>query len=214
MIERHLSRRELALVACALLVPIPVLAASGLGIPLPSAVERAVASLLPLPGSQETSVPTLELGTAAAADGSTGGQPTTEGRAAVPDSASTKAPDAGLRAGTGQASTATTTRSGGTGSEGGDEDGSPPTGGDEAPTPPEGPLPGPLPGPEEPEPAADTPAAAAQPTPPTLEIAVDGPDVSVEAVVGDDVGVSVDVGGAESPLDVDVTLPGPGFGIP
>jgi hypothetical protein len=55
-----LARRELALVAAALLLPIPLLAASGLMVPLPSAVERALVSLLP-GGEVET--------------GSRGGQP-------------------------------------------------------------------------------------------------------------------------------------------
>lgn len=41
------SRRELASVACALLLPIPLLVATGLNVPLPGVVERAVASLLP-----------------------------------------------------------------------------------------------------------------------------------------------------------------------
>jgi hypothetical protein len=41
------SRRELALVACALLLPIPLLAATGLGVPLPGTVERGLASLVP-----------------------------------------------------------------------------------------------------------------------------------------------------------------------
>jgi hypothetical protein len=41
------SRRELAIVAAALLLPIPLLAASGVMVPLPSAVERALVSLLP-----------------------------------------------------------------------------------------------------------------------------------------------------------------------
>jgi hypothetical protein len=45
--EAHISRRELAAVAAALLLPIPLLAASGLRIPLPSAIERAAASLTP-----------------------------------------------------------------------------------------------------------------------------------------------------------------------
>jgi hypothetical protein len=42
-----ISRRELAAVAAALLLPIPLLAASGLRLPLPGAIERGVASLVP-----------------------------------------------------------------------------------------------------------------------------------------------------------------------
>jgi hypothetical protein len=45
--QADVSRRELAAVAAALLLPIPLLVASGLRIPLPGAVERAVASLAP-----------------------------------------------------------------------------------------------------------------------------------------------------------------------
>lgn len=47
------SGRELALIATALLLPIPLLAASGVMVPLPSAVERALVSLLPA-GEVET----------------------------------------------------------------------------------------------------------------------------------------------------------------
>jgi hypothetical protein len=54
-----LSRREVALLAAALLVPIPALAVSGLEVPLPGVVARGLASLVPggtdQPGSRETS---------------------------------------------------------------------------------------------------------------------------------------------------------------
>jgi hypothetical protein len=43
----ELSKRELALVAASLLVPIPLFAASGLNVPLPGFVERGLASLAP-----------------------------------------------------------------------------------------------------------------------------------------------------------------------
>jgi hypothetical protein len=43
--ETRISRRELAAVAVALLLPIPLLAASGLRFPLPGAIERGAASL-------------------------------------------------------------------------------------------------------------------------------------------------------------------------
>lgn len=45
--HRSSSRRELGLIACALLLPIPLLAVSGLSVPLSSAVERGIASLVP-----------------------------------------------------------------------------------------------------------------------------------------------------------------------
>jgi hypothetical protein len=47
MKARFRSRRELATVAAALLLPIPLLVAAGLVLPLPSGVERGVVSLLP-----------------------------------------------------------------------------------------------------------------------------------------------------------------------
>jgi len=50
-----LSRGEVALVTSALLLPIPLLAATGLNAPLPGIVERAVASLLP--GAATTAEP-------------------------------------------------------------------------------------------------------------------------------------------------------------
>jgi len=50
------SRREIAFVAIALLLPIPLLAGSGLSLPLPEALERGVASLSPFAeGSVEVS---------------------------------------------------------------------------------------------------------------------------------------------------------------
>jgi hypothetical protein len=45
-IEKTLSRREAALVACALLIPVPLLAQSGLSVPLPSGIERSLSSLV------------------------------------------------------------------------------------------------------------------------------------------------------------------------
>jgi hypothetical protein len=45
--DAHISRQELAAVAVALLLPIPLLVASGMRIPLPGAIERGVASLTP-----------------------------------------------------------------------------------------------------------------------------------------------------------------------
>ncbi len=50
-----LSKRELAVVGLALLLPVPLVALSGLSIPLPGAVERGIASLVP--GVAATGVP-------------------------------------------------------------------------------------------------------------------------------------------------------------
>lgn len=76
MTKSGLSRREVALVAGALLLPIPLLATTGLSLPLPGLVERAVASLLPAavsvtepgatavaPGSQATPAGSATAGT-------------------------------------------------------------------------------------------------------------------------------------------------------
>jgi hypothetical protein len=214
MTGRFTSRREIALVACALLVPIPVLAASGLGVPLPSMVERGLASLLPLPGGQETSSPDSESGTAAATVGSTGG-PATEGRAAVPDSEDAEfSSSAFSAAATPGASTETTVRGGGTTGSGDSEDEDRPAADDDPPAPaPEEPLPAP-----EPErlPAVETSTAAGTSEAPLLEVTTDEDGVTADVAVGDDgAGVSVDtgLGDGEAP-DVDVTLPGSGIGIP
>jgi hypothetical protein len=48
--DARISRQELAAVAAALLLPIPLLAASGLRFPLPGVIERGVASLTPAGG--------------------------------------------------------------------------------------------------------------------------------------------------------------------
>lgn len=49
----QISRRDAALVAAALLIPIPVLAQSGLSVPLPSAVERSLGSLVTLDSNDQ-----------------------------------------------------------------------------------------------------------------------------------------------------------------
>jgi hypothetical protein len=51
--RRSLSRRELGLVAAALLVPLPVLAATGLSAPLPNAIERALGGLVVMDAHDE-----------------------------------------------------------------------------------------------------------------------------------------------------------------
>jgi hypothetical protein len=50
-----LSRRELALVAAALLLPVPILAVSGLSAPLPDAIERGIGSVVTLEAEDERS---------------------------------------------------------------------------------------------------------------------------------------------------------------
>jgi hypothetical protein len=51
--RRRLSRRELGLVAAALLVPLPVFAATGLSAPLPNAIERALGDLVVIEAQDE-----------------------------------------------------------------------------------------------------------------------------------------------------------------
>jgi len=70
VIETSISRRELAAVAIALLLPIPLLAASGLRFPLPGAIERGAASLVA--GGGDFDVPVVE---AAASATSSASQP-------------------------------------------------------------------------------------------------------------------------------------------
>jgi len=53
--RRTLSKRELALVAAALLLPVPLFAQSGLSLPLPGAVERGFGSLVTLEANDERS---------------------------------------------------------------------------------------------------------------------------------------------------------------
>jgi len=50
-----LSRRELALVAAALLLPVPLLTQTGLNLPLPNALERGLGALLTLDSEDERS---------------------------------------------------------------------------------------------------------------------------------------------------------------
>ena len=76
------SRREIAFVAIALLLPIPLLAGSGLSLPLPAAVERGVASLSPFAeGNIEVSGGKAASGVASAKVGAT--KKRTAGRARV-----------------------------------------------------------------------------------------------------------------------------------
>jgi hypothetical protein len=233
MTERRGSRRELALVACALLLPIPVLAASGLGIPLPSQVERGLASLLPLAGGPKASVPTLDSGTAAAPDGSTGGQPATEGPAAVPVEGALP-PGTPFPPGVQEPSGGATSGSGGgTGSGGSGDEPSPPTGDDtppdDGPAPEDGPAPGDGPAPDVDKPSSSEPRSAGPSDAPPLTVAVAGPGASagaslsgnagsVDVSLGDgeqNVGVSADTAVDEgSVTDVGGGLPNPGLGIP
>lgn len=211
MTERRVSRRELALVACALLLPVPVLAASGLGIPLPSTVERGLASLLPLQSSTEDSVPTLDSGTAAATGSPTGGRPA----AAVPESEGALPPGTpfprvgGLDGSSGSGSGGGT--AGGTGSEGAGEEGDPPSGDDTPPLD--------EPAPDVGEPDASEPASVSSTAEASLEVAVDAPGASATVSLSDE-GVTVDATLDDENL-AEGTLPGaskvlptPGLGIP
>jgi hypothetical protein len=52
-VRRRLSRRELGLVAAALLVPLPIFVATGLSAPLPNAIERALGGLVVIEAQDE-----------------------------------------------------------------------------------------------------------------------------------------------------------------
>lgn len=58
---RILSRRELALVAAALLLPMPVFAMTGLNVPLPNAIERGLGELVTIEGQDQKSGTTARL---------------------------------------------------------------------------------------------------------------------------------------------------------
>ena len=55
LIRGGLSRRELALVAAAALLPVPILAVSGVSAPLPDAIERGIGSVVTLEAEDERS---------------------------------------------------------------------------------------------------------------------------------------------------------------
>lgn len=55
LISGRLSRRELALVAAAALLPVPILAISGVSAPLPDAIERGIGSVVTLDAEDERS---------------------------------------------------------------------------------------------------------------------------------------------------------------
>jgi len=63
MSSTRLSRRELALVAAALLLPVPVIAESGLSLPFPDAVQQGFGSLITLDAKDDGSGTTATGGT-------------------------------------------------------------------------------------------------------------------------------------------------------
>ncbi len=179
-----LSRGEVALVTGALLLPIPLLAATGLNVPLPGIVERAVASLLP--GAAVTAEP----GATTAAPGS-GSQASVTAESAPADDASARgreaargaddSPSRAVDEGSSESDTPST--------------GDPPVGGD---TPP-GNDPGPGAGPANPQ-TVPTPPDLASPTPDTAA----DQELPLQVSVGEDgVGVSNDAGASVSVTTTD-----------
>jgi hypothetical protein len=73
--RRRLSRRELGLVAAALLVPLPLFAATGLSVPLPNAIERAFGGNVVI----DTQGRTGSSATVAAAESGTGAKRSAKG---------------------------------------------------------------------------------------------------------------------------------------
>jgi hypothetical protein len=187
-----LSRREVALVAGALLLPIPLLATTGLSLPLPGLVERAVASLLP------AAVSATEPGATAVAPGSQA-TPARSATAGAPRSVR----DITSRrrgAANGAASGLARTTNGGSigvdapGTGNPPTDGGTPSGGD--------PVPGADPGPQvipvaPPLPPPDIVSSAPDPVPdkplPGGEVPVEVSVGESEAGIGSDAGLSVDV---------------------
>lgn len=207
------SRRELTLVACALLLPIPLLAATGLGVPLAAPVERGLASLLPFAAEAQEGSSTAADGSAAATagEGSAAGQPVSGSSARSPAAA---AP----RIGTSSAVDVIAPTSGTSGSRPGPD---PPDGDtDPAPTPEGGPEPTPHVPTAGPAEASVTPAGGDN----ELHVEVDAGDVDASVEVSPSEGVVVEttlgtttvgVGTGDAlPVTPDVTPPLPGLPVP
>jgi hypothetical protein len=201
-----LSRREVALVAGALLLPIPLLATTGLSLPLPGLVERAVASLLP------AAVSVTEPGAPAVAPGS---QATPAGSATAGTPRSVRDITSRRREATdGAASGLARTTNGGSigvnapGTANPPTDGGTPSGGE--------PVPGADPGPQvipaaEPLAPPDTVTSAAPDVVPDEPLPSAEPPVDVSvgengAGIGSDAGASIDVTIDNGPA-VDVGTP-------
>ena len=78
--RRRLSRRELGLVAAALLVPLPIFVATGLSAPLPNAIERALGGLVVIEAQDER---TGSSATVTASENGTGAKRSATGSLAV-----------------------------------------------------------------------------------------------------------------------------------
>ena len=128
--SRHLGKREWLLIGVLVLVPIPLLALSGIGLPLPGVVERGLASLLP---GGSSSHPPANLGSVTgAANGRSSGDPVAARtpRQAVhvdgPGSRVASVPGRGSTAGGGSAPGGGGAPGGGSGPQGGSGSGSDP----------------------------------------------------------------------------------------
>lgn len=206
MTKSGLSRREVALVAGALLLPIPLLATTGLSLPLPGLVERAVASLLP------AAVSVTEPGATAVAPGS---QATPAGSATAGTPRSVRNITSRRRgAADGAASGLARTTDGGSigvdapGIANPPTDGGTPSGGDPVPGADPGPQIIPAPPPLAPPDTVSSAAPDAVPDEPLLgaELPVDVSVGENGAGIGSDAGASVDVTTDNGPA-VDVGTP-------
>jgi hypothetical protein len=200
--------REVAVVAAALLLPVPLLAAAAVHLPLPAAVERGLASVTP-GGSFEAPVqqaapsrPDTTAAEPSAGDGvdasSPGGEQASSSVVVPPD------PDAlGTEGGVGRA---------GRPQEGADERPAPlppDTGSDDPPgeDSPDPPPPGSPPTEPDPPPAS---AASTEEPPGELAIGLDAGGVSTEVEAGSDgVDVTVSAGGLLPPTTLPVPPPLP-----
>ena len=213
----NLSRRELGLVAAALLVPLPLFALTGFSVPLPNAIERGLGGLITIDAQDELS------GTNAPVDASENGRNTSRSANASPAvtrARSSSTPPRLRQASTMSSGSTRSTDNGGTGGDANthhedspDENG----GGTGSPD-----------GSGEPGPSGDsTPASTPSNLPgPSAQIGVTGQGAgSLATIDGNGVHVGVSADGADSGTDdpgnadVVVTHPdgsstGVGVGVP
>jgi len=185
-------RREVAAVAAALLLPVPLLAATGVRLPLPAAVERGLASVTPgsfdAPVSRAAPVPLEAAPAEPSTDGAVQAPSTGEEQAS---SAFATAPAGGDSPGAGRDGRTDRPQGGATEpSETLPRD----TGPGDAPPPPDVPDAPPPPEPDTP-PATPAPAETQADAQTELNLGLDAGEVATEVEVGSDgVGVTVSAG--------------------
>jgi hypothetical protein len=198
------TRREVAIVAAALLLPVPLLAVTAVHLPLPAAVERGLASVAPGGGFD---VPIREAMPAPAGRGSTRADQSADSGGSTPNVAGRQAASSTYVSFTGSTAGSRADRPQGGAAEP-PETLPPDTGTDDVPggDSPDAPLP--TPPPVEPEP--DTPPTIATPAEPPTELAVvlDAGGASTEVEAGAD-GIDVTVSAGDVLPPTTVPLPPP-----